>query len=155
MTISFNTLKSLVKRHLSVIGKRLYDKEGKNLFSNITTSSAEDPIFDQYLAAAVQAVETVLHQFITSWTDNTTSVTMTLVNTRGDSDFEARTQKFIESYMVLFTVGEYLAMTHPDIAQKYRIDVEGTMQSLVQYVFYKKPPTKSASGYADINGTTT
>ena len=32
-------------------------------------------------------------------------------------------------------------MAHPDLAQKYRSDARQRIESLVSYVFYKKPPT--------------
>lgn len=155
MTITYNTLVQSVKRHLSVIGKRLYDKQGNNMFSNITASTAEDPIFTQYLAAGVQTVESAFREFISSWTDNGTSVTFTLTNTRSDTGFDGRAQKLIETYLVLFCVGEFIAMTHPDYAQKYQADANGAMLSLNNFIFYKKPPVQSASSYSDITGSVT
>jgi hypothetical protein len=66
---------------------------------------------------------------------------MTITNTRGDSDFDTRVKDLAESYVTLNSVGEYLAMAHPDLAQKYRSDARQRIESLVSYVFYKKPPT--------------
>jgi hypothetical protein len=68
---------------------------------------------------------------------------MTIENTRGDSDFETRTQALSESYITLNSIGEYLSMLHPDMAQKYYRDAQQRMESLVSYVFYKQPPTSS------------
>lgn len=141
MTFTVNTLISAIKRHLSIIGKRLYNKEGKNMFSDITLSSAEETqILTQYINASAQDIESVLKQFITDSTYGAT-ISMTITNTRGDSDFDTRTKDLAESYITLNSVGEYLSMLHPDIAQKYQRDAQQRMQSLVAYVFYKKPPT--------------
>lgn len=143
-TISFTiaTVRTAVKKHLSTIGKRLYSKDGKNMFSDITLSSAEDTnILDQYITSSAQDVESVLKQFITASTYNTTTISITLDNTRGDSDFATRTQAFADSYITLNTVGEYLSMVHPDLAQKYQRDARQRLESLMAYVFYKKPPT--------------
>jgi len=65
---------------------------------------------------------------------------MTIANTRGDADFDARVQDLSESYVTLNSVGEYLSMVHPDIAQKYQRDARQRLESLIAYVFYKKPP---------------
>lgn len=148
MTLSFSTLKLAVKRHLSVIGKRTYSKDGQNQFSQITVSTAEDPIFEQYLAAAAQQVEALLRQLVSTFSLTSTGFTLTLHNTRGAADFEARSEELVTTFCVLYTVGEYLAMTRPDMAQKYQSDATGAMQSLLSYVFYKEPPTSTADPFA-------
>lgn len=153
MTITVSSVISAIKRHLSIIGKRLYTKEGKNLFSDITLSSAEDTqILTQYINASAQDVESVLKQFITSSTYGST-ITMSITNTRGDTDFDTRVQDMIQSYVTLNSVGEYLAMNHPELAQKYHADAQQRIEALMMYVIYKKPPTASGASYDDINGT--
>jgi len=152
MTITIATLVSAVKRHLSIIGKRLYTKEGKNMFSDITLSSAESDILTQYINASAQDIEAALKQFITATTYSTTAISMTITNTRGDSDFETRTKDLAESFITLNTVGEYLSMMHPDLAQKYLVDAKNRMEALMLYVIYKKQPTATGYSYADVTG---
>ena len=154
MTLTVSTLIAAIKRHLSVIGKRLYSKDGKNMFSDITLSSAEDTqILTQYINASAQNVEAALKKFITAATYGTT-INMTIANTRGDADFQQRVTDLIQSYVVLNIVGEYLSMVHPDLAQKYYKDANERMESLVVYVIYKNPPTPSTHSYADVTGST-
>ena len=118
------------------------------MFSDITLSSAEDTqILTQYINASAQNVEAVLKQFITASTYGTT-ISLTITNTRGDSDFETRTQELAESYITLNSTGEYLSMVHPDIAQKYQRDAKQKIEDLVSYVFYKKTPTATADPLA-------
>lgn len=156
MTITIATVISDIKRHLSTIGKRLYNKEGKNMFSDITLSSAEDTqILTQYITASAQDVEAALKQFITASTYNTTSISMTITNTRGDSDFQTRVQDLTGSYVRLNSIGEYLSMVHPDLAQKYFADAKQRMESLMLYVIYKKAPAASTYSYSDISGNIT
>ena len=153
ITITVSNVISAIKRHLAIIGKRLYSKEGKNLFSDITLSSAEDTnILTQYINTSAQDVEAALKQFVTSSTYGAT-ISMTITNTRGDTDFQTRVQDLIESYVRLNSIGEYLAMVHPDIAQKYYADARQRMESLMMYVIYKKAPTSPSYSYADISGT--
>lgn len=141
MIINVSTTISAIKRHLSTIGKRLYNKEGKNMFSDITLSSAEETqILTQYIEASAQDIEGALKQFITAASYGPT-ISMTITNTRGDTDFETRTQAMAESYITLNGVGECLSMLHPDIAQKYQRDAQQRLETLIAYVFYKKPPT--------------
>jgi len=154
MTITIASVIADIKRHLSIIGKRLYTKDGKNMFSDITLSSAEDTnILTQYITDSAQDVEAALKQFITDSTYNTTSISMTIANTRGDSDFQTRAEDLAETYVRLNSIGEYLSMVHPDLAQKYFADAKQRMEALMFYVIYKKSPTPSSSSYNDINGT--
>jgi hypothetical protein len=118
------------------------------MFSDITLSSAEDTqILTQYINASAQDIEAVLKQFITASTYGAT-ISLTITNTRGDSDFETRTQDLAESYITLNSTGEYLSMVHPDIAQKYQRDAKQKIEDLVSYVFYKKTPTATADPLA-------
>lgn len=140
MKIEFTHIKSSIKRHLSIIGKRLYNKDGKNLFSDITVSTAEEPIFDQYITSAAQNIEAALRQLVTNYAPNGTSITMTLTNTREHEDFDKRCEELANTYITFFSVGEYLAMVHPDLAEKYYRDANNSMQSLIAYAYHKNPP---------------
>jgi hypothetical protein len=153
MTITVSSIISAIKRHLAIIGKRLYTKDGKNLFSDITLSSAEDTnILTQYINSSAQDVEAVLKQFITASTYGPT-ISMTITNTRGDNDFQTRVQDMIQSYVTLNSIGEYLSMVHPDIAQKYHADAKQRMEALMMYVIYKNPASAPSYSYADVTGT--
>jgi 5-hydroxyisourate hydrolase-like protein (transthyretin family) len=136
-TISLTGVKANVKKHLSIIGKRLYDKEGKNLFSNITVSSAEDGIFDHYVSAAAQNIAGAIAQFVTSYSD--TSITVN--DARWDAPVSLALNNAAQSYALLFSVGEYLAMTHPELAEKYYRDAQGMMNTIITTAYHKEPPT--------------
>lgn len=154
MTITISTVISAIKRHLSIIGKRLYNKEGKNMFSDITLSSAEDTqILTQYITTSAQNVEALLKQFITASTYSSSTISITIANTRGDSDFQTRVTDMVDSYVRLNTIGEYLSMVHPDLAKKYQDDALQRIETLVEYVVYKKPPTAPNYTYANNAGT--
>ena len=141
-TIDLSGVAGKVKRHLSVIGKRLYTKDGKNLFSDITLSSAEQPlsgdsILGQYIATAAQNIAGALAQFVTSYSDTTINVS----GTRWNASVTSAVQSAAESYAMLFTVGEYLAMTHPELAEKYYRDSQGMMNTIITTAYHKDPPT--------------
>lgn len=146
MTFTISDIIAAAKRHFSIIGKRLYSKDGHNMFADITLSSAEDTeILTQYITTSAHDIEAALSPLISATTISTSSISMTIANTRGDADFQTRAQDMVKSYLTLNTVGEYLAMLHPDIAQKYHQDAIQRLQALVAYVFYKKPPTAATA----------
>lgn len=134
----------------------MYSKDGTNLFSNITLSSAEESLLNQYIITAAQNVEAALRTLVTSYsvTPNT-SITITITNTRGNSDFDARCGEMINSYSALFATGRYLGKTHPDLAGDFNTDAEMAMQALLLYAFFKKTPTQSGTSYNQINGAIT
>lgn len=153
MTISFNTIKSEVQRHLSVIGKRMYDKEGRNMFTNVTVSSDERPIFDQYIKEAAQAIEGALRQLVTAFNIGASDFTLTLTNSRGSQDFDTRCKELVTSFIVSYTLEEYLGMTHPELSRKYQGEMQNDMESLMAYALHKNEPSHSTASYNDINGT--
>lgn len=153
MTITFNTLKGDIQRHLSTIGKRQYTKDGQNIFSGITLSSEERTLLDQYIRGAVQTVEGLLRPLVTSFTTTDSSITMTLVNSRGLSDFDTRCGEFVTSFIIAYTLNEFLGMNYPDLAKKYDDESKGQMEALMLYAFYKEPPTAPAYSYSNVSGT--
>ena len=144
MTLTIQDIIKDIKRHLSIIGKRMYNNGGKNMFSDITLSSAEDTnILTQYINISAQDIEAMLKQFITSSSYSDTEIKINISNTRGDFDFEYRTKYLSLSFITLNSLGEYLSMVHPELAQKYLSDARQRMESLIGYVFYKQPPETS------------
>ena len=139
-TITLTGITAKIKKHLSIIGKRLYDKNGKNMFSNITVSSAEDGIFNDYISAAAQNIAGALGQFVTSYTDTA----ITVNDARWDAEVVKALQSAAESYALLFSVGEYLAMNYPDLAVKYQRDAQGMMNTIITTAYHKDPPTATA-----------
>lgn len=144
-TISLSSVPAQIKRHLSIIGKRLYTKDGKNLFSNITLSTAEQPesgtgILDHYISAAAQNIAGALAQFVTSYSN--TSITVN--DARWDAQVATALQNACQSYALLFSVGEYLAMTHPELAEKYHRDAQSMMNTIITTAYHKDPPSATA-----------
>ena len=152
MTLSFTTLKNDIQRHLSVIGKRQHTKEGVNLFAGITVSSEERPIFEQYIKGGAETVEGMLRPLVTAFSISSDSLTLTLTNSRGNSDFDDRCKEIVSSFIVAYTLNEFLGMNYPDLAKKYQGETSNYMQALLLYAFEKQPPTASASSYADVTG---
>lgn len=143
MTLSFTTLKSDIQRHLSVIGKRQHTKEGVNLFAGITVSSEERPIFDQYIKGGAETVESMLRPLVTAFSISSDNITLTLTNSRGNSDFDDRCKEIVSSFIVAYTLNEYLGMNYPELAKKYQGETANYMQSLLLYAFHKEKPAVS------------
>lgn len=152
MTISFTTLKNDIQRHLSVIGKRQHTKDGVNMFAGITVSSEERPIFDQYIKGAAQTIESMLRTLVTAYSISSTEINLTLTNSRAIDNFDDRCKEMVTSFIVAYTLNEYLGMNYPDLAKKYQSEATNHLQSLMLYAFEKEPPTATSYNYSDVNG---
>ena len=62
VTVEYSDIKSKVKKRLSIIGKRLSDKQGNILFAGVTLSSAEEDIMKQHLKEATETTAAKVHQ---------------------------------------------------------------------------------------------
>lgn len=152
MIINFRDIVNGVKRHLSYIGKRAFNKNGENIFSNITTSSAEDPLFLQYVNAAAQNIESSLHPVLAEWYEDEEEIELSVVNTRQSPEFEDRLLKLITTYVTRFTLAEYLNMMHPDMAKTYEGSAQVAMQALLTFAFSKLPPSMVPYSYNEVTG---
>ncbi len=147
ISIAFSSLYPEIERHLSAIGKRLYAKDGKNMFSAVTVSSAERTIFDLYMQEAAQNVTAAIKDFVSAYTETAGSVTFKVTNTRWN---DPNTPSFVESfshhfkkYLVLCTVAEYLSMNFADLAKKYFEQADVKLNAIVTLVYFKAPPVSS------------
>ena len=138
VTIVTSPIMTDIKQHLAVIGKRAQDKEGNNIFSNITMSTAEESIISQYVEAAAQDIAAVASQFVGTCTTQTGEITMTVEHPRWDNISNAFVQA-VKTYCILYSVGEYLAMTHTDLAKKYYDDAQQRIATITSLLYHKSP----------------
>ncbi|MCR5270558.1 MAG: hypothetical protein K6D91_06025 [Prevotella sp.] len=135
-TFAIQDIISGIDRHLSAIGKRQKDSDGKNAFSYITLSSAEKfDLLYQYIESSGHDIEGICRQLVGEFSINDTNLTISFAKNDNQNS-----QRMAKSYIVLNSVGEYLAMNSPGLADKYHADARKSMESLVLYVFHKEPP---------------
>lgn len=154
ISIVYSSLYSDIKRHLSIIGKRERDKQGKNIFSAITLSSAEDDILGSYLQSGANSIISALSQLLSMCSITQSTATAILRGTRSDH-VSTGIQRGVRDYCIYFTVAEYLAMDFPELAKKYYDLAERTKGDVFVLAFSKQPPTSSGadpSGGGDSGG---
>lgn len=151
MTVSINvTFANLypdIQRHLSLIGKRLHNKNGENMFSAVTLSSAEKDIMAQYMQQGAENVVAAIQQFVSNYIETTTGVTFHVTNTRWNDiqapNFYPAFIKAFNSYLINYTLSEYLSMNFPELAKKYIQAALNFLTALIHLVFFKAPPAPS------------
>lgn len=148
MTVSINvTFANLypdIQRHLSIIGKRLHNTKGENMFSAVTLSSAEKDIMAQYMQQGAENVVAAIQQFVSSYNETATSVAFYVTNTRWNDpntpSFYPAFIKAFNSYLINYTLSEYLSMNFPELAKKYIQAALNFLTALIHLVFFKAPP---------------
>lgn len=153
VTVEYSDIKSKVRKRLSIIGKRLSDKQGNNLFAGVTLSSAEEDIMKQYLKEATEIFVGNLAPLVSNYVDDTDNVQFVFNKTRiSTAKADAFSSNF-KSYVVASVAYDVLTTTSPEMARKYADDMTNHMNAAIKLVFDKMPPEHSQKTLKDMTGS--
>lgn len=152
ITIGYADIKSKVKKHFSIIGKRLSDKQGNILFTGVTLSSTEEDILKQYVKDAAETFVGNFAPLIAGYTDNTDDVTFTYQRNRVSEGKANAFCSLFKSYVVDYVAYSVLSMTYADSARKYADDMTNHMVSALKLIFQKDAPTSGSKTMEDMTG---
>lgn len=150
ITLNYTTLYAIVERSLSIIGKRMADDNGNTLFQDITLSSRETELINDYFRQAVIDLSASTAAFITGSTD--TSITLTLPD-RNNSALEPFIQKSCEAYCTSYALHAWFNITAPRLANKYADDCNRQMAAINRLLHEKSAPTAATSSPTDVETT--
>lgn len=152
ITIGYDDIKSKVKKHFSIIGKRLSDKQGNILFTGVTLSSTEEDILKQYVKNAAETFVSSFSPLIDSYTDNTDDVVFTYQRNRVSEGKANAFCSLFKSYVVDYVAYSVLSMTYADSARKYADDMTNHVISALKLIFQKNAPTSGSKTMEDMTG---
>ena len=152
ITIGYADIKSKVKKHFSIIGKRLSDKQGNILFTGVTLSSTEEDILKQYVKDAAETFVSSFSPLIAGYTDNTDDVTFTYQQNRVSESKANAFCSLFKSYVVDYVAYSVLSMTYADSARKYADDMTNHVVSALKLIFQKDAPTSGSKTMEDMTG---
>ena len=152
ITIGYADIKSKVKKHFSIIGKRLSDKQGNILFTGVTLSSTEEDILKQYVKDAAETFVSSFSPLIAGYTDNTDDVTFTYQRNRVSESKANAFCSLFKSYVVDYVAYSVLSMTYADSARKYADDMMNHVNSALKLIFQKDAPTSGSKTMEDMTG---
>lgn len=152
ITIGYADIKSKVKKHFSIIGKRLSDKQGNILFTGVTLSSTEEDILKQYVKDAAETFVSSFSPLIAGYTDNTDDVTFTYQRNRVSECKANAFCSLFKSYVVDYVAYSVLSMTYADSARKYADDMTNHVNSALKLIFQKDAPTSGSKTMEDMTG---
>lgn len=152
ITIGYADIKSKVKKHFSIIGKRLSDKQGNILFTGVTLSSTEEDILKQYVKNAAETFVSSFSPLIAGYTDNTDGVVFTYQRNRVSDGKANAFCSLFKSYVVDYVAYSVLSMTYADSARKYADDMTNHVVSALKLIFQKDAPTSGSKTMEDMTG---
>ena len=152
ITIGYADIKSKVKKHFSIIGKRLSDKQVNILFTGVTLSSTEEDILKQYVKDAAETFVSSFSPLIAGYTDNTDDVTFTYQRNRVSEGKANAFCSLFKSYVVDYVAYSVLSMTYADSARKYADDMTNHVNSALKLIFQKDAPTSGSKTMEDMTG---
>ena len=152
ITIGYADIKSKVKKHFSIIGKRLSDKQGNILFTGVTLSSTEEDILKQYVKDAAETFVGNFAPLIASYTDDTDDVAFTYQRNRVSESKANAFCSLFKSYVVDYVAYSVLSMTYADSARKYADDMVNHVNSALKLIFQKDAPTSGSKTMEDMTG---
>ena len=141
ITINYTTLLEVVKRSLSIIGKRSIDDQGNRLFDNITLGSREESIVYDYFLAAIVHVASELDKYISLESHTATSYTIgiSLYDDYNDNLDNTITEA-INGYLVAYALYSWFTVTAPRIHDKYLSEAKDAMTYLVKQCHHRQRP---------------
>lgn len=152
ITIGYADIKSKVKKHFSIIGKRLSDKQGNILFTGVTLSSTEEDILKQYVKNAAETFVSSFSPLIDSYTDNTDDVAFTYQRNRVSEGKANAFCSLFKSYVVDYVAYSVLSMTYADFSRKYAEDMANHVNSALKLIFQKDAPASGSKTMEDMTG---
>ena len=152
ITIGYADIKSKVKKHFSIIGKRLSDKQVNILFTGVTLSSTEEDILKQYVKDAAETFVSSFSPLISGYTDNTDDVTFTYQRNRVSEGKANAFCSLFKSYVVDYVAYSVLSMTYADSARKYADDMTNHVNSALKLIFQKDAPASGSKTIEDMTG---
>lgn len=146
--INFSEILGLVKRSLSIIGKRSVDDKGNSLFNRITLSSVEETIIEDYVREAILVIVVNIREFITSETDGKDSFTFTAEFPDDISGIQTSLTLGMKTYCANYALYSWLSIVVPNLAQKYMDDANNFSNYIVMHSFTHNKPAVTAKPLA-------
>lgn len=146
----YNDIESSVLQAVSIIGKRLSDKNGNSLFGNTTLSSAEQSILEEYIKNAANILAGELAPLATVYTDNDN------IHIEAERFDVHNTNSFgdaVSSFVVTYVIYMVLSLTNAEQAKMYEASMNRHLSETIKVVFETYPPKTASKTLADMKGS--
>lgn len=160
--IQSDEIRAKVLRNLQVIGKRAKGGDGGSLFSMVTYSANEAPVFDDMVLFGAENLVSELSDVASSYaTTGVGGVSIVLASDRWKVDSKEEDMKFdltsalvgmFSTYLYNFCLSRFLDMAFPDnrYSKSYSDHCALIVMNIKTLAFLKRPDNPSAKSYGDV-----
>lgn len=155
-SVSINTsnIKSRVKAHLAIIGRRLNIKEGDKSYQRIVLTDNELDLVDDYIKAATAFLAAQFPEILTQYNGTSSAQSFDDASRRTTYASSALSDVYA-SYILSYSIGEYLATINIDMAKKYQQDAIQFLNAARNIIYSKTPPSTALPAKDFRNAPTT
>ena len=131
--MNYSEVISIFKGQLSLLGKRLRDKDGKTLFKDVTTSSLEDSYLHEQIDEGFMKFVSLCPNLVDGVSFDSTGITYTFKNTRDSHAIDTALKHYLSSHILY----EYVSVAYPNLSQKAANDVTYRLNTLLGVALHK------------------
>ena len=153
VTISMESIEGDVTKQVSVIAKRLKDKDGVSLFGSTTLSSVEKMVIRQYIESAVRSFAGEMAPVVKTYLDSSLPASVTFNVTRLNEGHKNAFESCFMGYVRSYTAYMVLTLSSTDQAKVYSEEMNMHLKAAIQLVFDKMPPPTSVKTLKDMTGS--
>lgn len=161
ISVGLSGLIDRIRRNLSVIGKKVRDKDGDAIYSDVTTTASEEVLFGDFLLFGAESVVSELSDVSSSYAEsNGDTVTFKITSTRWHDtataeDLSPALKGSIENYLYNFCLGRYLSAISPigksSFGEVYGEHCKLLIRNIKTLAFLKREVAEtSGKGYGDV-----
>ena len=153
VTISMESIEGDVTKQVSVIAKRLKDKDGVSLFGSTTLSSVEKMVIRQYIESAVRSFAGEMAPVVKTYLDSSLPASVTFNVTRLNEGHKNAFESCFMGYVRAYTAYMVLTLSSTDHAKVYAEDMNMHLKAAIQLVVDNMPRPTSVKTLKDMNGS--
>ena len=153
VTISMESIEGDVTKQVSVIAKRLKDKDGVSLFGSTTLSSVEKMVIRQYIESAVRSFAGEMAPVVKTYLDSSLPASVTFNVTRLNEGHKNAFESCFMGSVRAYTAYMVLTLSSTEQAKVYSEEMNMHLKAAIHLVFDKMPPPTSVKTLKDMTGS--
>ena len=142
-----------VTKQVSVIAKRLKDKDGVSLFVSTTLSSVEKMVIRQYIESAVRSFSGEMAPVVKTYLDSSLPASVTFNVTRLNEGHKNAFESCFIGYVRAYTSYMVLTLSSTEQAKVYSEEMNMHLKAAIQIAFDKMPHPTSVKTLKDMTGS--
>lgn len=153
ITISLDSVEGDVMKVVSAIAKRQTDKAERTLFSNVTLSTAEKAILNQYIKAAASVFAGEVAPIVKTYIDASLPLSVTFNVTRLNDGHKSAFESNFRSFVNAYVTNMILMLSNTEQAKSFAEDMATHLNAAIKLVYDKDPPSTSVKSLKDMTGS--